>query len=99
MALKRMIELSSPLKLLFERVTGAETLGRAFEYEIFALSKDSNLNFDDLLGHHVTMKIELPDGGIRHVDARVAQFGLIGMCGPNYWRYRIVARSWTWILT
>jgi len=80
-------------------MTGTETLGRSFEYEIYALSKEHDLSFDDLLGHHGTLKIELPDGGERFLDARMAQFGLVGMSGTTYWRYRIVARPWTWILT
>lgn len=100
----RLIDLDTPLGkdvLIVESLSGAETLGRLFEYEIYALSSKSNINFDDLLGHHITLGFELP-GGLaakrRFIDGRVAQIGLVGMSGELF-RYRILARPWTWMLT
>lgn len=100
----RLIDLDTPLGkdvLVVESLSGTETLGRMFEYEIFALSSKSNINFDDLLGHHVTIGFELA-GGLkakrRLIDGRVAQIGLVGMT-KELFRYRIIARPWTWMLT
>lgn len=98
----RLVDLITPScggLLVAEKVRGVETLGRLFEYEIFALSEDTNvIDFDKLLGKHITLAFELGDGSRRYVDGRVAQVGLIGMV-DNLVRYRIVARPWTWMLT
>lgn len=97
----RVIDLDTPLpkgELVAERLTGTETLGRLFQYELMALSANGNIVFDDLLGHHVTALIELTDGSRRPIDGRVSQISLIGMV-ENLFRYRLVLRPWTWMLT
>lgn len=98
----RLIDLQTPPcggLLVAEKVIGTETLGRMFEYEIFALSENTNLiDFEKLLGKHVTLTFEVGDGSHRYVDGRVAQVGLVGMV-DNLVRYRLVARPWTWMLT
>ena len=102
MAQQRMIDLLTPLgdrKLLFERMTGTETLGRSFEYEIYALSKEHDLSFDALLGYHGTLKIRA--AGRRRVLPRCARGAVRAgrHVRDDILGYRIVARPWTWILT
>ena len=97
----RLIDVKTPLApgdLVVEKVIGTETLGRLFEYEIIALSEKADINFDDLLGHHITLGFLLPDDKRRFIDGRIAQVGLVGML-DNFYRYRIIARPWTWMLT
>lgn len=97
----RVIDLDTPLpkgELVAERLTGTETLGRLFQYELMALSANGNIVFDDLLGHHVTAQIELTDGSRRPIDGRVSQISLVGMV-ENLFRYRLVLRPWAWMLT
>ncbi|MGQ0502404.1 MAG: type VI secretion system Vgr family protein [Panacagrimonas sp.] len=97
----RWIDLDTPLAkgtLVVENLTGMETLGRLFEYELFALSEKNDIKFDDLLGLHATLGLELPDGQRRFIDGRIAQIGLVGMAGRLF-RYRLVLRPWLWMLT
>ncbi|MGQ0697763.1 MAG: type VI secretion system Vgr family protein [Panacagrimonas sp.] len=97
----RWIDLDTPLPkgtLVVEKVTGVETLGRLFEYELFALGEKSDIKFDDLLGLHATLGLELPDGKRRLIDGRIAQIGLVGTAGRLF-RYRLMLRPWLWMLT
>lgn len=100
----RWIDLETPLDsgiLVAERVKGAETLGRLFEYELMALSERHDVDFDALLGEHVSIGLELSDAAFgvrRFIDGRVAQISLVGMA-DNLFRYRIVLRPWLWMLT
>ncbi|MCC2657639.1 MAG: type secretion protein Rhs [Panacagrimonas sp.] len=97
----RWIDVETPLApgtLVVESVTGTETLGRMFEYEIFAVSEKADIEFDDVLGQHITLMVELNDDSRRAIDGRIVQMGLVGMRGDMY-RYRIIARPWTWLMT
>ncbi len=98
----RWIHIETPLggdAFMVDRINGTESLGRLFEYEVIALSKDGNVNFDDLLGHHATVSLETRvPGRQKHIDGRVAQIGLVGMSGRLF-KYRLVLRPWLWMLT
>lgn len=98
----RWIRLSAPGgvgTLIAERVTFTESLCTLFECEVSCLSEDGNLDFDELLGHHVTVDFELAiPGKSRFFDGRVAQVSLIGMSG-RFFRYRLILRPWLWMLT
>lgn len=97
----RLMELISPLgrdALRVHQVSGSETLGEPFEYEIFVLSEKNDLDFDALLGKHITLDISLPDESSRYIDARVSKIGFVGSYGTRF-RYRILARPWPWLLT
>jgi type VI secretion system secreted protein VgrG len=53
----------SPLgdQLLFHRMDGEEELGRPFKYDLTLLSERGDLVLSDLLGHVVTVELDLPD--------------------------------------
>ncbi|WP_420466529.1 type VI secretion system tip protein TssI/VgrG [Panacagrimonas sp.] len=99
------IEAPSPKgSLVIESVSGSETLGRLFEYEVLALSNTPDLSFDDILGKHVTVLMEVDDGGLlprRAIDGRVAQIAMLGAVRnfDNLYRYRLILRPWLWMLT
>jgi type VI secretion system secreted protein VgrG len=101
MSTNRTIDLVTPLprgEMVVEKIRGTETLGRVFEYDLTVLSKNGNINFDDVLGCHVTALVQLEDGSRRAIDGRVAQIGLVDIAG-NYYRYRLVLRPWLWMLS
>lgn len=97
----RVMEITTPLGdgvLLFHAISTREELGRLFEYHIDVLSERNDIDPNKLLGHNVTVRVELPEGGERHFDAYVTAFSLVGVLG-RYLRYRIVGRPWLWFLT
>ncbi len=66
----RTFRLKSPLpetSLFFRKLTGNETLGVIAGYDLIALSPSANLPLDQLVGHPVTIEIDLPKGGVRYV--------------------------------
>jgi type VI secretion system secreted protein VgrG len=99
----RLIDLETPLGkgvLVAETLTGTESLGRLFEYELVALSDDGNIAFDKLLAQHVTVAIETAEGGERRlIDGRVAQVSQLGPARDKLHRYRLLLRAWPWTLT
>jgi type VI secretion system secreted protein VgrG len=97
----RAMSITTPLGgdvLLFHTLDVHEELGRLAEYNITVLSDKKDIDPNDLLGKHVTVKLELPKGGPRYFDAQVVRFALAGKRG-RYYRYTIVARPWLWFLT
>ena len=59
----RQCELISPLGkdvLLFHRMIGYERLGRLFEYQVEVVSTDHGVNFTDILGQSVAIRLSLP---------------------------------------
>jgi type VI secretion system secreted protein VgrG len=97
----RTMKIKTPLGddvLLFNTLTATEELGRLARYDIMVLSEKNSIDPDKLLGEHVTVTLELPDGGKRYFDGHVVRFSLAGKLG-RYFRYHIVARPWLWFLT
>jgi type VI secretion system secreted protein VgrG len=98
---ERAMSITTPLGgdvLLFHTLDVSEELGRLAEYNISVLSEKRDIDPNDLLGKHVTVKLELPKGGPRYFDAQVVRFALAGKRG-RYYRYSIIARPWLWFLT
>lgn len=100
MLLSRSATFASPLGelLLFYSMTGRETLGRLFSYEVDLLSHDDSLDLSKLLGHGATVGLERTDGSIREFTGYVTEFSLVGEHG-NYARYRATLRPWLWFLS
>lgn len=97
----RTFRLKSPLpetSLFLRQLSGSETLGVIGGYDLIALSPSANLPLDQLVGHPVTIEIDLPKGGVRHVHQYVAHMALAGEEG-QYYRYEAELRPWLWFLT
>jgi type VI secretion system secreted protein VgrG len=98
---KRLISVYSPLAkdtVLFQRMLGSERLGRPYQYELDLLSDNPELDFSDFLGQHLTVEVEMPDGGIRCFDGLASRFRQIGTSGRYYW-YQATLRPWVWFLS
>jgi len=98
---KRVMTIRTPLgkdKLILRKFTLSEQLGRPFRIEADLLSKDTNIEFDKLVGEAVSISVELPGGKVRHLHGVVATFSLGDPFGV-YAGYRAIIVPWIWFLT
>jgi len=84
--------------LLFKAMDLSEELGRMFHCELELLSPKENIELDDLLGHDMTVEIDLPNGSKRHVHGFVTEMAQTGRHG-KYATYSLTLRPWLWFLT
>ncbi|CAN7709284.1 type VI secretion system tip protein TssI/VgrG [Variovorax sp. LjRoot290] len=102
--LQFLIKSDSPASadLMFWRVIGHEALARPSMYELTVLSKNRAIAAGDILGRafDVTMEFEDADGGKheRHCHGHAVRFTRATQVG-RFFEYRIVLRSWFWLLT
>ncbi len=96
-------ELDSPFgpDLLLGQLTAQEALSEPFTYSVLALSPKPDLDFNALLGQHVTVRLhqnadvaETP----RCFDGIVEQVSLVGQSG-RFFQYLLTARPWFWFLS
>jgi type VI secretion system secreted protein VgrG len=96
-------ELDSPFgpELLLGQLTAQEALSEPFTYTVLCLSTKPDLDFNALLGEHITVRLhqnpEVADTP-RHFDGLVEQVSLVGQSG-RYFQYLLVARPWFWFLS
>lgn len=98
---ERAIQVITPLDedvLLFHRMTATESLGRLFQFELDLLSKDPNIDFNQLLGQNVTVQLELPDDKTRYFNGFVSRFSQEGNF-DDFNAYRMTLHPWLWFLT
>ena len=102
------VTVTSPLgdgKLLFQKLTGREELGRMFEYKLEVLSKDGALALDKILGQNVTIEAKFPDPEdsqktrTRFFNGDVIQFRQITKSVDKYFCYEAQLRPRLWFLT
>jgi type VI secretion system secreted protein VgrG len=97
----RNLSIGTPLgkdKLLLFGFTYAEALGRLFELEADLLSTDFNIDFDQIVGRNVSIRLESAKGEPRFFNGYVASFVQTGVLGRlAHYRARIV--PWLWFLT
>ncbi len=98
------MEITTPLGeevLLFHGMHAREELSRLFEYQLDLLSPiepKKVVNFDEILGKNVTVKLALPDDNTRYFNGYVTRFSQSGTFG-RYHRFSAVVRPWFWFLT
>ena len=96
-------ELDSPFgpDLLLGQLTAQEALSEPFTYTVLGLSTKPDLDFNALLGEHITVRLhqnpEVADAP-RYFDGLVEQVSLVGQSG-RYFQYLLVARPWFWFLS
>ncbi|NLF30342.1 MAG: type VI secretion system tip protein VgrG, partial [Planctomycetes bacterium] len=97
----REIAIETPLgpdALLLRRMDGREELGRLFAYDLELLSEDGQIEFDDLLGRNVTVRVETAARETRYFNGFIVRFMQAGTLG-RLARYRATMVPWTWFLT
>lgn len=85
-------------RLIVQRMSGTEELGRLYEYAIELLGSDESLPFPDVLGKNLTLRLSLPDGGERYFGGVVTRFTQLGRNG-RYALFKAEVRPWLWYLT
>lgn len=98
---KRIASLTTPLgkdKLVLAAFDATEGLSELFEFNIDALSKDENVDFDQVLGRSCTVTMRPGEGPERYFDGIAVEAQAAGMRGDLY-AYRLVLRPALWLLT
>ncbi|MDB6067528.1 MAG: Rhs element Vgr protein [Pedosphaera sp.] len=97
----REIAIDTPLGedvLLLKSVAINEQMGRLFQMEADLLSETKNINFDNIVGENVTMRLNLVGGDVRYFNGFVSRFVQTEDLG-GYSRYRATIVPWLWFLT
>ncbi len=97
----RFIGIKSPLGedvLLLEGFTGEEWISRPFHFDVALLSENRGINFKDIIGQRVTIRVTLTDGSPRYINGFVSRFAQGG--GDRVFaRYQMEVVPWLWFLT
>lgn len=82
--------------LVLSRFDGADHVNDLFEYHVEALSEQTDIAFDDLIGTHASVEIDSQNDGTRAFDGIITQARWAGG-GENGHRYVLTLRPWIWI--
>jgi type VI secretion system secreted protein VgrG len=95
-----------PGVLLLARLSGAEELGRLFEYTVDAVSERSGIAPDSILGTNVTLGFDTDvQGTPRYLNGFVTCFSELGEVRSHAFKsgvaygYRLVVHPWLWFAT
>ncbi len=68
------------------------------EFEIELLSKEETIDFAQIVGQPMTVRLHLPDDEERRFSGVVSRFAHVGTHG-NFQLYRATVRPWLWMLS
>ena len=97
----RHVQLETPLaegKLLFQRMTAADELGRMFHIDLELLSNDNDIKLEDVLGKPFSITVESRTGKEKVFHGIASEFSHVGVDG-GFARYTATLRPWLWLLT
>ncbi|UCJ17768.1 type VI secretion system tip protein VgrG [Pseudomonas sp. MM211] len=97
----RMAKVNSPLgenALVMERLSGTESLGRLFQYELSLASENSSLKLNNLLGKPMGIAVQLADGSDRYFHGIVARCSQTAHRG-QFASYQVTLKPWLWLLS
>lgn len=100
--MERAIKVNCPLgpdAFVFRNMTGTESLGRLFEYEIEVLNLDPAVKLEDVIGQPMTIEIEFASKEKRYFHGEVAQFRQLTRSYDKYTCYEAILRPTLWYLT
>lgn len=85
--------------LLLQGLTGHEGISRLFSFHLDMLSENFSIDFNDIVGKKITVKIRLADGSsYRYINGYVSRFGQSGS-DLNFAHYRAEVVPRLWFLT
>jgi type VI secretion system secreted protein VgrG len=96
----RQIAINTPLGadvLLVRRCSIREEIGRLFRIDLNLTSKKSDINFDEIIGKNVTLRLELDDQ-TRYFNGFVSRF-VQTKAERSYSVYQATVVPWLWFLT
>src|ERR1041384_1767691 len=99
MPLSRTAMFGSPFgpKVAFLSMTGRETMGRPFLFEVDLISDSDTLDLKEILARPASVIMERMDGTLREFNGVVTELALIGEHG-KFTRYRCVLRPALWFI-
>src|SRR4051794_7606874 len=83
---------------LVDRVSGTDSLGEPFGYDLYLLSKSADVDISTLVGDTMTVSIDLGEDQLRYINGYVTRASLAGIFGDHA-RYRVTLRPWLWLLS
>lgn len=97
----RKLAIGTPLGddvLLLKSFHGSEQLGRLFQYEVELRSEDHDIQFDDIVGENVTVRLELPTEETRYFNGHICRFVQTSP-RSELACYKATIVPWLWFLT
>ncbi|MEO1240193.1 MAG: type VI secretion system tip protein VgrG, partial [Pseudomonadota bacterium] len=85
-----------PDKLGLVRFDGTDAINDLFEYRIEAISDDPDIDFDSLIGHHISVELTHVYDAQKWYDGVLADAQYVGV-GETGNIYRLVLRPWAWL--
>ena len=85
-----------PDVLVLLRFEGSDHVNGLFDYRVDALSTQTNIDFDALIGTHATVEMGSIRHGSRHFDGIVTKAQWAGV-GENGNRYILTMKPWLWL--
>jgi type VI secretion system secreted protein VgrG len=103
----RPLAIATPLgedALMLESMHGSESLGRMFSFELDLLAEDTPVDYKDILGKNVSIRLDMIGGKIRYFNGYISRFAFIALDENNkdhkrLYHYRATMVPWTWFLT
>lgn len=87
-----------PDAMVLIRLDANEAVSGLFEFRIEALADDPAVDFNAMIGRHVTVEINTITHGIRHFDGLLTEARALGL-GEGGYTYQMVLRPWLWLLS
>jgi type VI secretion system secreted protein VgrG len=98
----RLIALDTPLGtdvLLLQGFSGREGISQLFKFDLDVLSTKNDIDFKDIIGQQVTIRVALADGtSDRYFNGFVSRFAQ-GSSGSQLTNYQMEVVPWVWFLT
>jgi type VI secretion system secreted protein VgrG len=85
--------------LLLRGFSAHEEISRLFEFDLDLLSENKEIDFNDIIGQNVTIRMELPEGGQRFWNGFINRFVQDASPGLQFAQYRATMVPWLWFLT
>ncbi|HEX9983261.1 MAG TPA: type VI secretion system tip protein TssI/VgrG [Thermoanaerobaculia bacterium] len=95
------LSITTPLgadKLLLRSIHGEERISGLFHFFLEMHSEEKSLDFSQIVGKSVTVKLELADGTFRNINGIVGRFVQAGTDG-RFATYFAELHPWLWLLT
>ena len=84
--------------LILTGFSGTDQIGRPFKYRLELVSEDFDINFEEIVGENVTVRLEMPNGETRFFNGFVSRF-VQSYPEGRYARYEAEVVPWLWFLT
>lgn len=92
------IKTSAGEKLQLAHMSGHESLGECFVYDVQLISEDPDVDENGLLGKNATIQVSLPERKTRYFHGIITNFGYGGTDGRHI-VYHATLRPWLWLLS